>query len=80
MAFITLSIVLVIVVIAAFGAGRSGPHNVLGVARRGLWLAALGIVVLMVMSCVTTVQAGNVGVVDVFGRVSANTLRPVCSW
>lgn len=75
MAFITLTIVLVIVVIAALGAGRAGHNNVLGLARRGLWLAALGIVVLMVMACVTTVRAGSVGVVDVFGKVSPNTLK-----
>lgn len=75
MAFITLTVVLVIVVIAALGAGRGGSHNTLGLARRGLWLAALGIIVLMVMTCVTTVQAGNVGIVDIFGRVSPTTLK-----
>ena len=75
MAFITLTVVLVIVVIAALGAGRGGSNNVLGLARRGLWLAALGIIVLMLMSGITTVQAGHVGVVDVFGRVSAGTLK-----
>lgn len=75
MAFITLTVVLVIVVIAALGAGRAEHNNVLGLARRGLWLAALGIVVLMLMACITTVQAGHVGIVDVFGKVSPNTLK-----
>src|SRR5438552_14447789 len=76
MAFISLTVLLVIVVLVALAANR--PHasdQFAGFARRGLWLVALGVLVLMFMSSITTVQAGHVGIVDVFGRVAPNTLK-----
>jgi prohibitin 1 len=71
----------IIITVAAFFVWRSAVGKVAekNLAYRGLstiaLLAMLGFFLLAVGQCFTIVPAGNVGVVDVFGVVSGNTLK-----
>ena len=73
--FITLSVLFVLILTASFGASRLGNAAVAGQLRRiGFGVGAL-VLVLMLLSSVTIIRAGHVGVVDFFGRVSDTTLK-----
>jgi prohibitin 1 len=71
----------IIVVVVAFVIWRSAARKVAekNLAYRGLTtiavLAMVGFSVLALAQCFTVVPAGNVGVVDIFGVVSDNTLK-----
>jgi prohibitin 1 len=75
MMFITLTVLFVLILAASFGASRFGNAAAAAQLRRiGFGVGAL-VFVLMLLSSVTVVRAGHVGVVDFFGRVSDNTLK-----
>jgi prohibitin 1 len=75
MMFITLTVLFVLILAASFGASRFGNAAAAAQLRRiGFGVGAL-VFVLMLLSSVTIVRAGHVGVVDFFGRVSDNTLK-----
>jgi prohibitin 1 len=73
MRFLFLSVVFVSLVLVSFFAGRIGAsaRAATGVIR-GLMAIIL---LLMLTSSITSISAGHVGVVDVFGRVSPVTLK-----
>jgi prohibitin 1 len=76
MAFIVLSVFFVVALLAAFWARGREPRAELAVMVRRAALAASGVLAfLILMSAVTVVDAGHVGIVDVFGRVSTTTLK-----
>jgi regulator of protease activity HflC (stomatin/prohibitin superfamily) len=76
MAFIVLSVLLVIILLAAIWArGREPRAELATYVRRVALLAAGAAAFFMLMSAVTVVDAGHVGIVDVFGNVSNRTLK-----
>jgi regulator of protease activity HflC (stomatin/prohibitin superfamily) len=76
MAFIVLSVLFVVILLAAFWAkGREPRAELATLVRRGALLAAGVVAFFILMSAVTVVDAGHVGIVDVFGRVSNTTLK-----
>lgn len=72
MLFVMLALLLVVIVLFAYLSRGSdgGPQ-----ARRVLGIVGAVVLVFLVSRCVTVIQAGHVGVVDVFGRVSDTTLK-----
>src|SRR5689334_2380643 len=76
MAFMTLTVLLVVVLAAVMWArsGRSAADAVPQLRRVGMLIAGI-VLFFMVTSSITIVKAGHVGVVDVFGRVSTATLK-----
>jgi prohibitin 1 len=75
MLFITLTVFFVLILIAAVAAkGADSPVVASQLRRVAMGLGAL-VLVLMITSTITIVRAGHVGVVDLFGRVSSNTLK-----
>src|SRR6185295_5863863 len=76
MPFIVLTVLLFVILLAAFWARRREPRAELAMYVRRVALVAAGVAVFfMLMSSITVVDAGHVGVVDVFGRVSPTTLK-----
>src|SRR4030095_15870787 len=76
MGFVFLAILFVLVLALVFWTrGRRGDLDAAPLIRRaGLVVAAL-LLVLLSTSCITVVKAGHVGIVDLFGSVSPNTLK-----
>jgi hypothetical protein len=70
-------VVLLVAVIALilWSRGRRGDVEALPLLRRLAIAFAALLLVFLSTSCITVVRAGNVGVVDVFGRVSDTTLK-----
>lgn len=76
MAFIVLSLVLVGAISAAVWArGKESRAELAGSIRKLALAVAAAAVVFMLMCTVTVVDAGHVGVVNVFGSVSPYTLK-----
>ena len=76
MAFMFMVVLLVVVVgLILWTRNSRGQLDALPLLRRvGVVFAAL-LLVFLATSCITVIRAGNVGVVDVFGRVSDSTLK-----
>ncbi|MFI5177188.1 MAG: prohibitin family protein [Vicinamibacterales bacterium] len=74
MRFLFLSVLFVVVVVLWSLVRNQRVQGVGGVAR-GLLAVAAALGLLMLLSSITTVSAGHIGVVDVFGRVSPMTLK-----
>jgi regulator of protease activity HflC (stomatin/prohibitin superfamily) len=74
MRFLFLSVLFVVVVVVWSLVRNQHVQGVGGFAR-GLLAIAAALGLLMLLSSITTVSAGHIGVVDVFGRVSPNTLK-----
>jgi len=75
MAFILLTVLFVVILAAAVGAGRIGSHDVAAQLRRVAFGLGAIVLVIMLTSSITIIRAGHVGVVDIFGRVSNETLK-----
>jgi len=75
MLFVTLFVFLILVVFAAVAARGMGSPAVASQLRKIAVAVGGVVVVLMVLSTVTIIKAGHVGVVDLFGRVSTMTLK-----
>jgi prohibitin 1 len=75
MAFITLSVFFILILAAATVAGRLGSSSTAAQLRRVAFGVGGLVLVLMITSSITIVRAGHVGVVDLFGNVSNNTLK-----
>ena len=75
MLFVTLFVFLILIVLAAVAARSMGSPTVAAQLRKVAVVMGAVVVVLMVLSTVTIIRAGHVGVVDLFGRVSPNTLK-----
>ena len=75
MPFVLLSVLFVVSLAAAIGAGRLGSHDVAAQLRRVAFGLGAVVLVIMLTSSVTIIRAGHVGVVDVFGSVSTTTLK-----
>lgn len=75
MLFITFAVFFVLLLLAASAAKGAGSTALAAQLRRaGIVVGALALV-LLITSTITIVRAGHVGVVDLFGRVSSNTLK-----
>jgi len=76
MAFVTLTVLFVLIIaIVLWNRSRHSPVEAAVQFRRlGLLVAAV-VLFFMVMSAVTVIKAGHIGVVDTFGRVSPVTLK-----
>jgi len=75
MLFITLMVFVGLVLLAA-GAARGAGSAVLASQLRRVAFGLAGLaLVFLITSAITIVRAGHVGVVDLFGRVSNNTLK-----
>ncbi|HXT68384.1 MAG TPA: prohibitin family protein [Vicinamibacterales bacterium] len=75
MLFVTLFVFLILIVVAAVAARGLGSPAVAAQLRKIAFVVGGVVVVLMVLSTVTVIKAGHVGVVDLFGRVSGTTLK-----
>ena len=75
MLFVTLFIFLILIVVAAVAARGLGSPSVAAQLRKIAFVVGGVVVVLMVLSTVTVIKAGHVGIVDLFGRVSTTTLK-----
>jgi regulator of protease activity HflC (stomatin/prohibitin superfamily) len=76
MAFTVLGVLLVVILVAVIlNRARRSPGDLPAQLRRGGFVAAALVLLLMAASCITIIRAGHVGVVDVFGRVSSTTLK-----
>jgi prohibitin 1 len=72
MMFVMLAVLLVVIVLVGyFSRGTDGAPQ----TRRVLLIVGAVVLVFLVTRCVTVIRAGNVGVVDLFGRVSDTTLK-----
>src|SRR5437879_8972945 len=56
------------------GGGLPSMPNLSGAGKRILQLAILVAVIIVVMSSITSIPTGNVGVLTLFGRVTGETL------
>jgi prohibitin 1 len=77
MAFITLTVLFVLIILTVvWNRTRHSPADAAMQLRRLGFVVAGVVLFLMVMSGVTVIKAGHVGVVDLFGNVANTTLKP----
>jgi prohibitin 1 len=69
------SVLLVLIVVAAAAAKKAGSPAIASQLRKAAFGLGAVVVALIVLSTVTVIRAGHVGVVDLFGRVSSTTLK-----
>ena len=69
------SVLLVLIVVAAAAAKKAGSPAIASQLRKAAFGLGAVVIALILLSTVTVIRAGHVGVVDLFGRVSSTTLK-----
>src|SRR5438874_1946373 len=76
MSFIVFSLFFVVALFIAFWLKGKESRVDIGARLRAIFLGVAGLFAVLMVSCmVVVIDAGHIGVVDVFGNVSPNTLK-----